>query len=281
MNGKPDWLVVPYYNEEKSKYISDMLTELRLNTVCEEAACPNRSECYSHKTATFLVLGKICTRKCTFCNVTNGTPLPIQKDEPQRIAEAIFRLNLSYVVITSVTRDDLADGGSSHFANVISSAKKKAPHTKIEVLISDLGGNFESLKTVANSAPDVISHNIETVASLYESVRPGADYKRSLSVIEKISEIDPKIHSKSGIMLGLGEAYDEVLKTFDDLRNVNCKLLTIGQYLSPTKKHHPIKEYITPEMFEHYAKIAIDKGFSHVASGPFVRSSYHAHKAFE
>jgi len=281
MTGKPDWLRVPYYDEKESAYISDMLGELRLNTVCEEAACPNRSECYSNKTATFLILGKTCTRKCSFCNVSSGHPSPVDGDEPQRIAEAVRRLNLAYVVITSVTRDDLADGGGSHFASVISSIKKVSPKTKIEVLIPDFGGDYDSIKTVADAAPDVISHNIETVASLYESVRSGADYKRSLGVIEGVTNFGGTIHAKSGIMVGLGETYDEVIETFDDLRKVGCEFLTIGQYLSPTKSHYPVYEYITPEMFDKYADIARQKGFLHVASGPFVRSSYHADKAFE
>jgi len=280
MTGKPRWLRVPYYNEQESAYISDMLGELRLNTVCEEAACPNRSECYSNKTATFLILGKTCTRKCSFCNVSSGQPSPVDSGEPQRVAEAARRLNLSYVVITSVTRDDLPDGGSSHFASVISAIRKASPTTKIEVLIPDFGGDYESINAVANAAPDVISHNIETVASLYEAVRSGADYRRSLGVIESVAKLGTTIHAKSGIMLGLGETYDEVIETFDDLRKVGCEFLTIGQYLSPTKSHYPVHEYINPEMFDKYAEIARQKGFNHVASGPFVRSSYHAGRVF-
>jgi lipoic acid synthetase len=205
----------------------------------------------------------------------------VDSGEPQRVAEAVRRLKLSYVVITSVTRDDLPDGGSSHFASVINAIKKASPKTKIEVLIPDFCGDYEGIKMVADAAPDVISHNIETVASLYETVRSGADYRRSLGVIESISTSGTTIHAKSGIMLGLGETYDEVIETFDDLREVGCKFLTIGQYLSPTKSHYAVYEYINPAMFDKYAEIARQKGFSHVASGPFVRSSYHAGRVFE
>ena len=279
MQSKPKWLRVPYYDEKESAFVSEMLVELHLNTVCEEAACPNRSECYSNKTATFLILGKVCTRKCSFCNVTDGIPSPVDKDDPQRVAKAVKKLNLSYAVITSVTRDDLPDGGSNHFGEVISAIRKITPSTKIEVLIPDLGGDFENIKTMAHASPDVISHNIETVPSLYKQVRPGADYKRSLSIIESVRDINPNIRTKSGIMLGLGESYEEVLSAFDDLREVGCEILTIGQYLSPSKNHYPVKEYISPEIFEQYAEVARGKGFSHVASAPFVRSSYHAHLA--
>jgi len=272
---KPDWLRVPYYSDQSSSYITEMLDEMNLNTVCVEASCPNRSECFSNKTATFMVLGTNCTRKCMFCNVSFGIPQPIDRDEPSRIARAVKKLNLSYVVITSVTRDDLPDGGADHFANVIQAVHELSPKTAIEVLIPDLS----DIIGIVNKSPTVISHNIETVKSLYEKVRPAADYFRSLSLIKKVKSLDANIRTKSGIMLGLGETRDEVLKTLDDLLEAECEFLTIGQYLAPSKNHYPVSEYIEPQVFTEYADIAYKKGFIFVASAPFVRSSYHADKA--
>lgn len=272
---KPDWLRVPYYSDQSSSYITEMLDEMNLNTVCVEASCPNRSECFSNKTATFMVLGTNCTRKCMFCNVSFGIPQPIDRDEPSRIARAVKKLNLSYVVITSVTRDDLPDGGADHFANVIQAVHELSPKTAIEVLIPDLS----DIIGIVNKSPNVVSHNIETVKSLYEKVRPAADYFRSLSLIKKVKSLDANIRTKSGIMLGLGETRDEVLKTLDDLLEAECEFLTIGQYLAPSKNHYPVSEYIEPQVFTEYADIAYKKGFIFVASAPFVRSSYHADKA--
>jgi len=275
MTAKPDWLRIPYQNNHNNAFVTELLKELGLNTVCVEANCPNCSECFSKKTATFLILGKNCTRNCSFCNITNDTPLPVDEDEPDRIAEAAVKLDLHYVVITSVTRDDLKDGGAGHFANVTRAIRRAAPETTIELLIPDL----VDLKVVTNESPAVISHNIETVESLYTAVRPEANYDRSLDVLRNIKHLDPGIYTKSGIMLGLGETREEVLKTFDDLLDAGCDYLTIGQYLPPTKKHYRVREYIEPEVFGEYAKTAEKKGFRHVFSGPFVRSSYNAEKA--
>jgi len=274
---KPEWLRVPYFDNEKCVFITDLLKELKLNTVCIEANCPNQAECFAKKTATFMILGTNCTRKCTFCNVKYGTPLPIDDKEPERIAEAVKRLGLKYVVITSVTRDDLADGGAGHFAKVVRALHEAAPETIVELLIPDL----QDLGKITGEFPNVISHNIETVESLYSSVRPEADYRRSLEVLTKIKQLNPDIHSKSGIMLGLGETHTEVLKTFDDLLRAGCEFLTIGQYLSPSKEHFPVIEYIEPSVFTEYGRIAKEKGFRYVASAPFVRSSYNAAMALE
>jgi len=275
MPTKPDWLRVPHLGNESSALMQKLLDELELNTVCEEANCPNRMECFSKKTATFMILGTACTRNCTFCNVNHGLPQPVDESEPTRIAEAVRRLELKYVVITSVTRDDLPDGGSGHFSKVIQAIRNTSQETVVEVLIPDLSG----LKVITDQSPAVIGHNIETVASLYNHVRPEADYLRSLGVISEIKQLDPNIRTKSGIMLGLGEAYEEVLKTFDDLLAAGCELLTIGQYLSPSKEHYPVFDYIEPEIFFEYGNIAKEKGFSYVASAPLVRSSYNAAEA--
>jgi lipoic acid synthetase len=274
---KPGWLRVPYFENESSGFTQSLLNELELNTVCDEANCPNRLECFSNKTATFMILGTSCTRNCGFCNVSHGIPQPVDENEPKRIAEAIRQLDLKYVVITSVTRDDLPDGGSGQFAKVIYTVKNTSPETAVEVLIPDL----TQLKIITDQSPAVISHNIETVASLYKDVRPEADYFRSLGVLSEIKRLDPGIRTKSGIMLGLGETYEEVLKTFDDLLDVGCEFLTIGQYLNPSKEHYPVVEYIEPKVFTEYGRIAKEKGFCHVASAPFVRSSYNAAVALD
>jgi len=274
---KPDWLRVPYSENQNSIFVTQMLKELNLSTVCEEAKCPNRSECFSNKTVTIMILGSNCTRNCRFCNVSYGTPQPVDTDEPVRISAAIKKLGLRYAVITSVTRDDLPDGGAAHFANVIRMLREESPETVVEVLIPDLS----VLKPITDESPAVISHNIETVKSLYKDVRPDADYYRSLDVLRKIKQLSPDILTKSGIMLGLGETRREVLETFDSLLETGCDCLTIGQYLSPSKKHYPVHKYIEPHIFADYADIARKKGFRYVASAPFVRSSYHASKALE
>ena len=275
MTGKPDWLRVPYFDNENSAFVAEMLNELSLNTVCIEANCPNRSECFSKKTATFMILGTNCTRKCSFCNVSFGTPQPVDEDEPAKIAAAIKKLGLRYAVITSATRDDLPDGGAQHFSDVIRLIHMSSPETAVEVLIPDL----MALKVITELSPAVISHNIETVKSLYTAVRPDADYERSLEVLRKIKQLNPDISTKSGIMLGLGETRAEVLDTFDDLLETGCDFLTVGQYLSPSKSHFPVHEYVEPQVFDEYADIARKKGFRHVASAPLVRSSYHASEA--
>jgi len=272
---KPDWLRVPYSDDQNSHFVTELLDELNLNTVCIEANCPNRAECFASKSATFMILGRNCTRKCSFCNVKYAAPEPVDVIEPMRVANAVKRLGLRYVVITSVTRDDLPDGGAGQFAQVIREMRKISPETTVEVLIPDLS----ELKAIIDEVPTVISHNIETVASLYADVRQGADYRRSLDVLKNITLLNPEIYTKSGMMLGLGESRDEVLEAFDDLLEVGCRFLTIGQYLSPTKNHYPVKEYIHPQAFDEYADIARKRGFRHVASAPFVRSSYKADKA--
>jgi len=276
MNKKPEWLRIPFAENPNRKLVEEILKKLNLNTVCHEANCPNYIECFSCKTATFMILGTNCTRDCRFCNVSNGPPQPVDPHEPEMIAQAVKELGLEYAVITSVTRDDLNDGGAEHFARVIRAIKKTSPTAAVEVLIPDLGGNVEALKIITDSLPDVISHNMETVAPLYQQVRPQAQYQRSLDVLENIKKLNPKIRSKTGIMLGLGEAEEEVFMLFDDLRSVGCELLTIGQYLAPSKEHFPIQEYIHPDQFEQYGEAARRKGFDFVASAPFVRSSYRA-----
>ena len=270
---KPDWLKVPYFDKNLIDHTSDIIDKLGLNTVCIEANCPNRGECFSKKTATFMILGTNCTRNCSFCNVSHGIPQPVDEKEPAGIAEAVKKLGIQYIVITSVTRDDLADGGAAHFAKTVRTIRKASPETKIETLIPDL----PEPEILINEAPDVIGHNIETVKSLYSKVRPEADYYRSLEIIAKIRQYAPGIHTKSGIMLGLGETREELLWAFDDLIDAGCEFLTIGQYLQPSKRHYPLQVYITPEEFAEYGEIAKQKGFRNVASAPLVRSSYNAH----
>ena len=279
MNKKPDWLRVKYIEDPNREFVEEVLKKYRLNTICREANCPNSIECFSRKTATFLILGKNCSRNCSFCNVHHNTPEPVNQSEPEMIARAIKELGLEYAVITSVTRDDLVDGGAGHFAEVIRCVKAISPQTAIEVLIPDLGGDIGALKIITDCFPAVISHNMETVASLYPRIRSEAEYQRSLNIIKNIKQLNPAIHSKSGIMIGLGETKGEVQALFDDLCAVACEFLTIGQYLAPSKDHYPVKEYIHPSLFEEYKKAALNKGFRFVASSPFVRSSYHAAEA--
>ena len=271
---KPPWLRIQNTQSPNQKHVEEVLKKLDLNTVCREAKCPNSIECYSRKTATFMILGTVCTRNCSFCNVDFGPPQPVKETEPETIAQAVKELGLQYVVITSVTRDDLPDGGAKHFARVIHAIRNTSPETAVEVLIPDL--NFRSLEVVAGAEPAVVGHNMETVESLYPLVRPQADYRRSLDLLKNIKEMN--IRSKTGIMLGLGETKELVLALFDDLNEAGCDILTIGQYLSPSKSHFPVQKYIEPEQFDEYKKTAEDKGIIHVASAPFVRSSYHAER---
>lgn len=277
---KPEWLKVKSNEGQKNAEIAEMLRNLSLNTVCEEANCPNIGECFCKGTLTFMIMGRHCTRNCSFCNVTKAAPQPLDRSEPINIANALKKLNVKYIVITSVTRDDLPDGGASHFADVVTTvrAELKDNAPKIETLIPDFKGDYDALLKVIKVKPDVISHNIETVPRLYPMVRALADYDRSLQVLKRISENN--IISKSGIMLGLGEREDEVINTLKDLRGTGCKLLTIGQYLSPSKLHFPVQSYITPQEFEKYRQTALDMGFLHVASAPLVRSSYMAETGF-
>jgi len=261
--------------------VENTLSKLKLNTVCREANCPNSSECYSRKTATFMILGTNCTRNCRFCNVRHGNPAPPQPEEPGNVAQAIKELELKYVVVTSVTRDDLPDGGDGHFAKTVHEIRQISRGTLIEILIPDFKGDPKALKTVAEAKPDVISHNMETIQKLYPEVRPQAEYARSLELLGKIKTLCPDIRTKSGFMVGLGETKEQVIKLLGDLREVSCELLTIGQYLAPTKQHYPVQEYIEPTMFDEYKTIAKEMGFAHVASAPLVRSSYQAAAAFD
>ncbi len=278
---KPEWLKIKYSSNRDRSEVEALLADLHLHTVCEEANCPNLMECFCSKTATFMILGRVCTRNCTFCTVTKGDPDPVDPEEPANVARAIGKLGLRHAVITSVTRDDLADGGSAHFAAVIREIRKIDKTVVVEVLTPDFQGDEEALLTVVSARPDILNHNIETVPSLYPEVRPMAVYRRSLEFLRNAKTIDPSIYTKSGIMLGLGETKKEVVSALRDLRDVGCDFLTIGQYLSPSKKHHPVIEYVRPEIFDEYRGIALELGFAHVASGPLVRSSYHAAEALK
>ena len=277
---KPDWLKIKVQSNEKLTEVENILKKLSLNTVCDEANCPNKMECFSKKTATFMILGKICTRNCTFCNVSKEKPTSVDNEEPAHVAQAVKELGLKHVVVTSVTRDDIPDGGAGHFAEVIKQIKNINKDVIIEVLIPDFKGDNGALMKVVNATPHIINHNIETVPRLYPEVRPMAIYERSLELLKNVKSMNESIYTKSGIMLGLGEKKEEVLKVFEDLRAVDCEFLTIGQYLSPSGKHHPVIEYIHPDEFDNYKEISIDMGFKYVASGPLVRSSYQAEKAF-
>jgi lipoic acid synthetase len=273
---KPPWLkkrIPPFQYLTKVKSILD---EADLHTVCEEARCPNLGECFSQGTATILILGRICTRNCGFCAVEHGAPAPPDEAEPEKVAQAVKKMGLQYVVITSVTRDDLPDGGASHFVKTIQAIRALDRKIKVEVLIPDFKGDLSSLRTVLKEGPDILNHNIETVSRLYPEVRPQADYKRSLNLLKKSKELYPHILTKSGLMLGLGETEKEVLGLLRDLREVKCDFLTIGQYLQPRSDRLPVVRYIPPEEFEEYQKISEEMGFKSVASGPFIRSSFHA-----
>lgn len=278
---KPEWLKIKGSAARDRAMMSELLADLSLNTVCHEAACPNIGECFGRKTATFMILGTQCSRACKFCNVNDGKPEALDPHEPDNVAKAVARLGLRHVVITSVTRDDLEDGGSKHFARTISAIRSLTPETKIEVLIPDFKMNKAALDHVIQAKPDIIAHNIETVASLYEAARPEADYDQSLKVLAYIKEQGQAIFTKSGIMLGLGETKDQVSQVFRDLRDHDCNFLTVGQYLSPSKAHHPVMAYIHPDDFKAYEIEAYELGFDHVASGPLVRSSYHADEALD
>jgi len=277
---KPSWLkkrIPPFQDLQRIKSI---LTETELHTVCEEARCPNLGECFSQGTATILILGRICTRNCGFCAVEHGDPVPPDEAEPLHVAQAIKKMGLRYVVITSVTRDDLSDGGASHFARTIQAIRAQDQTIKIEVLVPDFNGNLDSLGLILKECPDVLNHNIETVLRLYPEVRPQADYERSLNILKRSKENYPHLLTKSGFMLGLGETREEVLNLLQDLREVGCDLLTIGQYLQPRIDRLPVVRYIPPEEFEEYKRIGEEMGFKAVASGPFVRSSFHASQMF-
>ncbi len=276
---RPPWLKKRLVISNQQSLVHEILKGLNLHTVCQSALCPNIAECFGKGTATFMILGNICTRDCRFCAVTSGEPSPVDRDEPKRLAAAVRELSLRYVVITSVTRDDLPDGGAGHFANTIEELHREAPQATIEVLTPDFQGDEAALRTVIISRPDIFNHNLETVPRLYSTVRPMADYHRSLDVLRKAGEFDPGIHTKSGIMLGLGEKRAEVSQVMRDLRDAGCDILTVGQYLRPSEAHLEIKEYVRPEVFLEIEEEAKELGFLHVASGPFVRSSFNAAEA--
>lgn len=274
---KPDWIRVKISASDEITRVKQLLREHELHTVCEEAACPNLAECFQHGTATFMIMGDLCTRRCPFCDVAHGKPLPLDKNEPLHLAYAIKAMALKYVVITSVDRDDLRDGGAGHFADCIGRIRQQTPKTKIEILVPDFRGRIEkAVNILANDPCDVFNHNLETVPRLYKQVRPGSDYQGSLDLLEQFHQLQPAIPTKSGLMLGVGEEKREVIQVMQDLYDHGCSMLTLGQYLQPSKSHLPVKAYITPDEFGDYGKIAKAIGFKQVASAPMVRSSYHA-----
>ena len=274
---KPNWIRIRHANSSKVNELKKTLRSQDLFTVCEEAQCPNLSECFNHGTATFMIMGQICTRRCPFCDVAHGRPKPLDKNEPGHLADTISKMALKYVVITSVDRDDLRDGGASHFKDCIDNIRKKTPLVKIEILTPDFRGRVDkALNIFDDCAPDVFNHNLETVPSLYPKVRPGSDYEQSLDLLKSFKERHPHVKTKSGLMLGVGETDTQVINVLKDLREHQVDMLTLGQYLQPSRHHLAVEEYITPEQFEKYKTIAVDLGFSQVASGPMVRSSYHA-----
>ena len=278
---KPLWLKKKIPAFQDLQKVKSILAEADLHTVCEEARCPNLGECFSQGTATILILGRICTRNCGFCAVENGLPAPLNAAEPEHVAQAVKRMGLRYVVITSVTRDDLPDGGASYFAKTIQAIRALNQTIKVEILVPDFKGELDSLALVLEERPDVLNHNIETIPRLYPEVRPQADYERSLNLLKRSKESHPHILTKSGFMLGLGETREEVLDLFQDLREAKCDFLTIGQYLQPHTNRLPVVRYVPPEEFEVYRKIGEGMGFKMVSSGPFVRSSFHASQMFE
>ncbi len=278
---KPPWIKVKGPSEKCLSDMKEMLDSLNLHTVCESATCPNVGTCFSEGTATFMILGDFCTRNCGFCSVKHGTPLPVDPEEPLHIAQASKMLNLKHVVVTSVTRDDLPDGGAKQFADTIRQINQHLPDASTDVLIPDLKGSKENLKTVVEAKPDILAHNLETVPRLYKTARQQANYHMSLKILEWTKEIDSTIYTKSGLMLGLGETREEVLKTMEMLRRVKCDFLTIGQYLRPTSENIEVVEYIHPDVFDQYKEDGEKMGFRYVASAPFVRSSFHAEEALK
>lgn len=278
---KPEWLRIDLNKGRSLDYVKEILQRFSLNTVCEEANCPNRMECFSKKTATFMILGSQCSRNCRFCNVTHAEPQPVDPAEPQSVADAALELGLKHVVVTSVTRDDLPDGGAKHFSKVIKAIKTKKNDMVVEVLIPDFRGSFEALETVVKAKPEILNHNVETVPRLYSEVRPAALYERSLELLKRVKSIDSSVFTKSGIMVGLGEKEEEVIEVFKDLRLAGCDFLTVGQYLAPSAKHYPVVEYVSPDTFKMYKEQALSLGFSFVASAPLVRSSYNAAEMLE
>ena len=275
---KPDWLKVRAPGSENYLRLRGVMRELNLHTVCEEAHCPNIGECWHHGTATFMIMGDVCTRACGYCNVAHGTPKALNPAEPENLARAVEKMALSYVVVTSVDRDDLADFGAGAFAETIRAIKARRPECRVEVLIPDFQGQADPLRTVLDARPDVLNHNTETVPRLYRQARPGGRYPRALEVLDRARQWAPAIPTKTGLMVGLGEEWDEIVDVLKDLRRVDCQILTIGQYLRPSVAHLPMIRYYTPEEFRELKRVALDLGFGHVESGPLVRSSYHAHE---
>ena len=278
---KPFWLKVKAPQGKIFDQTKGLLDDLNITTVCEEASCPNIGNCWSKKHATMMIMGDICTRACSFCNVATGKPNKLDLSEPIRVAKSVARLNLNHVVITSVDRDDLYDGGADHFVATITDIRKYSPNTSIEILTPDFLKKDGALEKVINAKPDVFNHNLETVPRLYPSVRPGARYFHSLSLLAKVKEVDPNIFTKSGIMVGLGESQNEIYQVMDDMRSADIDFLTIGQYLQPTIKHHKVEKFVHPDEFDKYKKVALSKGFLLVSSSPFTRSSFHASEDFE
>ncbi len=276
LSRKPSWIRVKAPGGGKYQQTMDIIKENNIVTVCQEAGCPNIGECFSKKHATMMIMGEICTRACAFCNVATGIPMPLDEMEPQNVARAVQKLGLNHVVITSVDRDDLDDGGAEHFARVIRAIRKECPGTTIEVLTPDFLRKDGALEVVVQARPDVFNHNLETVASNYLTVRPGARYFHSIRLLQKVKELDPGMFTKSGIMVGLGEERNEILQLMDDLRSADVDFLTIGQYLQPTRKHHRVERFVPPEEFKSYETIAYSKGFLLVSASPLTRSSHHA-----
>lgn len=274
---KPKWIRARSPNSPEVARLKAVLRENKLHTVCEEAACPNIGECFNHGTATFMIMGDICTRRCPFCDVAHGKPKPLDSEEPQNLARTIAQMQLRYVVVTSVDRDDLRDGGAGHFADCIRAIRSSCPNTRIEILTPDFRGRMEvALQLLGTAPPDVFNHNLETVPRLYKQARPGADYAWSLNLLQRFKQQRPQVPTKSGLMLGLGETLDEIIAVMRDLHAHGCNMITLGQYLQPSQHHLPVERYVTPEEFADLERIGYEIGFANVASGPMVRSSYHA-----
>jgi len=275
---KPDWLKVRAPGSPNYVRLKGLMRELKLHTVCEEAHCPNIGECWHHGTATFMIMGDVCTRACAYCNVTHGAPLPLDAREPENLARAVEQMQLAYVVVTSVDRDDLDDFGSGAFSETVRAIHARVPACRVEVLIPDFQGHEAHLRTVLDARPDILNHNIETVPRLYRIARPGGRYPRAIELLDRARRLAPAIPTKTGLMVGLGETWDEIIGVLRDLRQVDCQILTIGQYLRPSLAHIAMDRYYTPDEFRELKRIALDLGFGHVESGPLVRSSYHAHE---
>lgn len=275
---KPDWMRIKLPpSSQKIEHIKSTLRKNKLHSVCEEASCPNLAECFNHGTATFMIMGAICTRRCPFCDVAHGRPLALDPEEPKKLALTIKEMGLKYVVITSVDRDDLRDGGAQHFADCIKQIREHSPQTRIEILTPDFRGRMEqALEVFRETPPDVFNHNLETAPRMYRVARPGADYKWSLELLRRIKEMHPHVPTKSGVMMGLGETNEEIVQVLKDLREHGVNMLTLGQYLQPSRHHLPVKRYVPPAEFDELKEVAMELGFTHAACGPFVRSSYHA-----